>query len=103
MNQKYLKVGHLDFVPPSLVFGDEEHKVDSRAIYVYSHKSNNRILKRKVFHVGAILFNSKVKKPSFIMVDNVSLSTESMMLISSFMLKLERKIIKYDFKKGEFE
>lgn len=97
-----IQAKYLEFVPPCLVGGDENHKVFEHRIYVFSHLFNNRMYKRKRFNIGAIFIHNKAKKLTFIMAENTSLSTETMMGIALFMKKLELKEINFDFEKGEF-
>ena len=96
------KIGYISFVPPKLVKGDEKHKTDMHTIYVCSSKCNNRIYKNKNINVGGIFIHNKIKKPTFVAAENVSLSTETMTIIAAFMRKLEEGIVKFDFEKGEF-
>lgn len=99
---KIVQAKHLEFVPPCLVGGDENHKVFEHRIYVFSHLFNNRMYKCKRFNIGAIFVHNKAKKLTFIMADNTSISAETMMGIAIFMKKLELKEINFDFEKGEF-
>ena len=92
---------HLDFIPSSLVKGDEQHKVITDAIYVFSHRKNGKHLK-KGWNIGAIIQNKKTKHLGFIMADGTSLLADTMLILASVMHQIETGQIKFDFKKGEF-
>lgn len=91
-----LKIKHLDFVPGMMV--SEEH---SDFIFVFTHKRNGKLRKKKIDCVGEIFKHPKTNKWVFLQEPNWCQTAESLSMIVCFLDDLDRKLIKYKEEKGE--
>lgn len=96
----YVKIHYVDFVP-----GGNCANGNSDFIYVFSHRINGKIYKRKMMETGGIAYNKKIKEWTFIPVPggNVSYGCTIMRIISTFLDRLNKKINVYDKEKGEIQ
>lgn len=93
---------HLEFVPAELTDKYNDPNC-SKYIFVFSRKKGNKIYKTKRFSIGFITKHPTLKEYAFYPVGAIALSYQSMSIISSVLLKLEKGTIKYNYKKGEFK
>ena len=91
----YVTVKHIDFVPGKLTKDGE-----AEFIYVFTHKKNKRIYKKPML-LGGIKYFSKIREYGFITLGEFGMGYESLMIISEFIYRLNKKLISYDSGEGE--
>lgn len=96
---QYMKNEYLEFVPGKMV-GKGEYP---NFIFVFCHKRNNRIYKKKNWHIGTIGIHPKTNTYSFSPVEDNAYGFNCLMKISSFLRQLETKEIIFDPEKGELK
>lgn len=96
----YVKIKYVDFVP-----GGNFANGNSEFIYVFSHKINGKIYKRKMMETGGIVYNKKVKEWVFMPVPsgNVSYGCNIMRIVATFLERLNTKVNTYDPEEGEIQ
>lgn len=92
-----MKLEYVLFVPSKAIKGTSKND----NIYVFSHKKNKKIYKRKRFLIGAIGYNPIIKEWTFIPYENCNYSWKTMMIIARFLIELTNKEIIFDQEKGE--
>ena len=88
---------HLDFISYEMVKDGLKGW-----IYIYSHKRNGKIRKKKVDNIGGIAKHFITKKWSFCPNNKWCFSAENMRIITDFMNRLETGLLKLN-SKGELE
>lgn len=93
----YCKVKHLEFVPAKHF---EEVK-DLNNIFVFTHKQNNRVYKKKIFPSGRIFKHPKTNSWCFVGDQTCCYDQEFLLIVHLFLKRLDDGKIKYDEEKGE--
>jgi hypothetical protein len=98
MRTKGLSFKHLDFIP-----GKQVHEELPDQIFVFTHRRNGKIRKKKVDCVGRILKHPITKKMVFAPQPEWSFTSENMTIIAAFMTQIETKKVKLCQEEGELE
>lgn len=101
---RVVSIKHIDFVVGKVVCDDEEHK---ELIFVFTHRKNGKIRKKKVDCIGRIFKQPKTKNWCFASQPDENdrdwaFNDEVLFIIGSFISALKHKTVIYDTEKGEF-
>ena len=90
-----LKVKDVDLVPGKIVENGEED-----CIYIFVHKMNGKVYKRKKWQAGVVFWHPKTKEYCFQGMEEFCFTVDFMLIMSEFLYKLKIGSIKLDKEEG---
>ena len=90
------KCKYLDFVP-----GIQVDENNNDVIFIFTHKRNGKLRKKKIDYIGFIYKHPKTNHWAFGQAEGWVAITETMLIIVDFMMRLENKDFKFIPDKGE--